>query len=151
MIRMNYLIAILIATSASLSFAADTTPSDSAPSWAKEAQQEIKNKKYDAAINTLLAANQPSSADWNNLLGFAQRKKSPPDLDAAERYYQAALKIDPKHRGALEYYGELYLMKNDLAGAEQMLARLDKVCFFSCEEYRDLKEEIAKYKAKKPK
>ena len=149
MIRMNYLIAILIATSASLSFAADTTPSDSAPSWAKEAQQEIKNKKYDAAINTLLAANQPSSADWNNLLGFAQRKKTPPNLNAAEFYYQAALKIDPKHKGALEYYGELLLMKNDLLGAEQMLARLDKVCFFSCEEYRDLKEVIAKYKTKK--
>ena len=149
MIRMNYLIAILIATSASLSFAADTTPSDSAPSWAKEAQQEIKNKKYDAAINTLLAANQPSSADWNNLLGFAQRKKTPPNLNAAEFYYQAALKIDPKHKGALEYYGELLLMKNDLLGAEQMLARLDKVCFFSCEEYRDLKEAIAKYKTKK--
>ena len=149
MIRMNYLIAILIATSASLSFAADTTPSDSAPSWAKEAQQEIKNKKYDAAINTLLAANQPSSADWNNLLGFAQRKKSPPNLNAAEFYYQAALKIDPKHKGALEYYGELLLMKNDLLGAEQMLARLDKVCFFSCEEYRDLKEAIVKYKTKK--
>ena len=149
MIRMNHLIAILIATSASLSFAADTTPSDSAPSWAKEAQQEIKNKKYDAAINTLLAANQPSSADWNNLLGFAQRKKTPPNLNAAEFYYQAALKIDPKHKGALEYYGELLLMKNDLLGAEQMLARLDKVCFFSCEEYRDLKEAIAKYKTKK--
>ena len=149
MIRMNYLIAILIATSASLSFAADTTPSDSAPSWAKEAQQEIKNKKYDAAINTLLAANQPSSADWNNLLGFAQRKKTPPNLNAAEFYYQAALKIDPKHKGALEYYGELLLMKNNLPGAEQMLARLDKVCFFSCEEYRDLKETIAKYKTKK--
>ncbi len=149
MIRMNYFIAILIATSASLSFAADTTPSDSAPSWAKEAQQEIKNKQYDAAINTLLAANQPSSADWNNLLGFAQRKKTPPNLNAAEFYYQAALNIDPKHKGALEYYGELLLMKNDLLGAEQMLARLDKVCFFSCEEYRDLKEEIAKYKAKK--
>ena len=149
MIRMNHLIAILIATSASLSFAADTTPSDSAPSWAKEAQQEIKNKKYDAAINTLLAANQPSSADWNNLLGFAQRKKTPPNLNAAEFYYQAALKIDPKHKGALEYYGELLLMKNDLLGAEQMLARLDKLCFFSCEEYRDLKEAIAKYKTKK--
>ena len=149
MIRINYLIAIFIASSASLSFAADTTPSDSAPSWAKEAQQEIKNKKYDAAINTLLAANQRSSADWNNLLGFAQRKKTPPNLNAAEFYYQAALKIDPKHKGALEYYGELLLMKNDLLGAEQMLARLDKVCFFSCEEYRDLKEAIAKYKTKK--
>jgi len=30
-----------------------------------------------------------------------------------------------------------------------MLARLNKVCIFSCEEYRDLKEEIAKFKAKK--
>lgn len=130
-------------------FAADTTPSESAPSWQAEAQKEIKAKSYDAAIKTLLAANQPNSADWNNLLGYAQRKKNPPDLVAAERYYQAALKIDPKHRGALEYYGELFLMKNDLAGAEQMLARLNKACFFSCEEYRDLKEEIANYKAKR--
>ena len=129
--------------------AADTGPSDSAPSWRSEAQKELKANKYDAAIKTLLAANQPNSADWNNLLGYAQRKKTPPDLTAAERYYQAALKIDPKHRGALEYYGELFLMKNDLAGAEQMLARLNKACFLPCEEYRELKDEIAKYKAQK--
>jgi predicted Zn-dependent protease len=129
--------------------AADTTPSESAPSWQADAQKEIKANNYDAAIKTLLAANQPNSADWNNLIGYAQRKKTPPDLAAAERYYQAALKIDPKHRGALEYYGELFLMKNDLAGAEQMLARLNKACFFSCEEYRELKDEIAKYKAQK--
>ncbi len=130
-------------------FAADTGPSESAPSWQAEAQKEIKANQYDAAIKTLLAANQPNSADWNNLLGYAQRKKTPPDLAAAERYYQAALKIDPKHRGALEYYGELFLMKNDLAGAEQMLARLNKACFLPCEEYRELKDEIAKYKAQK--
>ncbi len=130
-------------------FAADTTPSESAPSWQAEAQKEIKANQYDAAIKTLLAANQPNSADWNNLLGYAQRKKTPPDLTAAERYYQAALKIDPKHRGALEYYGELFLMKNDLAGAEQMLARLNKACFLPCEEYRELRDEIAKYKAQK--
>ena len=129
--------------------AADTTPSESAPSWQADAQKEIKANNYDAAIKTLLAANQPNSADWNNLLGYAQRKKTPPDLVAAERYYQAALKIDPKHRGALEYYGELFLVKNDLAGAEKMLARLHKACFFSCEEYRELKDEIAKYKAQK--
>ena len=151
MIRMKYLITILFVDNASFSYEADTTSSSSASSWQAEAQKEIKAKNYDGAIKTLLAANEPNSADWNNLLGYAQRKKSPPDLNAAERYYQAALKIDPKHKGALEYYGELFLMKNDLPGAEQMLARLDKVCFFSCEEYRDLKEEIAKYKAKKPK
>jgi len=130
-------------------FGAYSDSSDSTPSWQADAQKEIKANNYDAAIKTLLAANQPNSADWNNLLGYAQRKKTPPDLVAAERYYQAALKIDPKHRGALEYYGELFLMKNDLAGAEQMLARLNKACFLPCEEYRDLKDAIAKYKAKK--
>jgi len=149
MIRMQHLIAIIFVVSTSFSYAADTTPSSSGPSWQGEAQKEIKEKNYDGAIKILLAANEPNSADWNNLLGYAQRKKSPPNLNAAEFYYQAALKIDPKHKGALEYYGELLLMKNNLPGAEQMLARLDKVCFFSCEEYRDLKEEIAKYKAKK--
>ena len=149
MVKMKHLIAALFVAIASFSYAADTTPSSSASSWQAEAQKEIKAKNYDGAIKTLLAANEPNSADWNNLLGYAQRKKSPPDLNAAERYYQVALKIDPKHKGALEYYGELFLMKNDLPGAEQMLARLNKVCIFSCEEYRDLKEEIAKYKAKK--
>ena len=149
MIRMQHLIAIIFVVSTSFSYAADTTPSSSGPSWQGEAQKEIKAKNYDGAIKTLLAANEPNSADWNNLLGYAQRKKTPPNLNAAEFYYQAALKIDPKHKGALEYFGELLLMKNDLPGAEQMLARLDKVCFFSCEEYRDLKEAIAKYKTKK--
>ena len=149
MIRMQHLIAIIFVVSTSFSYAADTTPSSSGPAWQGEAQKEIKAKNYEGAIKTLLAANEPNSADWNNLLGYAQRKKSPPNLNAAEFYYQAALKIDPKHKGSLEYYGELLLMKNDLPGAEQMLARLDKVCFFSCEEYRDLKEAIAKYKTKK--
>ena len=149
MIKIEHLIAVLFVASASFSYAADTTPSSSGPSWQGEAQKEIKEKNYDGAIKTLLAANEPNSADWNNLLGYAQRKKTPPNLNAAEFYYQAALKIDPKHKGALEYYGELLLMKNNLPGAEQMLARLDKVCFFSCEEYRDLKAAIAKYKTKK--
>lgn len=149
MIKTHHLIAILLSACLSVAHAADTTPSSSGSSWQGEAQKEIKAKNYDGAIKTLLAANETNSADWNNLMGYAQRKKSPPDLVSAERYYQAALKIDPKHKGALEYYGELMLMKNDLPGAEQMLARLNKVCIFSCEEYRDLKEAITKYKAKK--
>ena len=102
MIKIKHLIAVFFVASASFSYAADTTPSSSGPAWQGDAQREIKEKNYDGAIKTLLAANEPNSADWNNLLGYAQRKKSPPDLNAAERYYQAALKIDPKHRGALE-------------------------------------------------
>jgi len=149
MLKTKQIFVLALAACLALAHAADSTPSEPASSWQSQAQKEIKANNYSAAIKTLEAANQINSADWNNLLGYAQRKKSPPDLAAAERFYQAALKIDAKHRGALEYYGELLLMKNDLAGAEQMLARLDKACVFSCEEFRDLKEAIASFKSKK--
>lgn len=129
--------------------AADTTPAKQDPAWLSQARASIKAEKYDQAIQQLQAANDTSSADWNNLLGYSLRKKQPPDLVGAEKYYQAALKIDPAHRGALEYYGELKLMNNDLPGAEVLLARLNKACFFGCEEYSDLKDSIQKYKARK--
>lgn len=130
------------------SFADDAKPTMSDPAWLTDARASIKAKKYDQAIGQLQSANETSSADWNNLLGYSLRKKQPPDLVGSERYYQAALKIDPNHRGALEYYGELKLMNKDLPGAEALLAKLDKVCTFGCEEYSDLKEAVRKYKSK---
>jgi hypothetical protein len=36
---------------------------------------------------------------------------------------------------------------NNLPKAEEHLARLDKLCFFSCEEYRDLKKAVEQYKS----
>lgn len=135
---------------ASATQAADTTPAaPSAPSWQSEARQAIKAQKFDAAVDVLKSAGETTSADWHNLMGFSLRKKSPPDLVRAEQHYQQALSIDPKHKDALEYYGELLLMKNNLAGAEQMLARLEKACFLRCEQKEDLKAAIAAYKNKK--
>jgi Flp pilus assembly protein TadD len=131
------------------SWAADTAPIKSDPVWLTEARASIKAEKYTQAIQQLQAANETSSADWNNLLGYSLRKKQPPDLVGAEKYYQAALKINPEHRGALEYYGKLKLINNDLPGAEALLARLDKACTFGCEEYSDLKGAIQKYKSTK--
>ena len=131
------------------SYAADTAPAKEDPVWLTQARASIKAEKYDQAIKQLQSANETSSADWNNLLGYSLRKKQPPDLVGAEKYYQAALKIDPSHRGALEYYGKLKLINNDLPGAEALLARLDKICTFGCEEYSDLKESVQKYKSKK--
>jgi len=140
---------LLLLSLTGASWAADSTPAKSDPVWLTEARASIKADKYDQAIQQLQAANETSSADWNNLLGYSLRKKQPPDLVGAEKYYQAALKIDPNHRGALEYYGKLKLMNNDLPGAEALLARLDKACTFGCEEYSDLKGAVQKYKAKK--
>lgn len=140
---------LLLLSLTGASQAADSTPAKSDPVWLTEARASIKADKYDQAIQQLQAANETSSADWNNLLGYSLRKKQPPDLVGAEKYYQAALKIDPNHRGALEYYGKLKLMNNDLPGAEALLARLDKACTFGCEEYSDLKGAVQKYKSKK--
>lgn len=141
--------AVLLLTIAGLSQAADSAPAKQDPVWLTQSRASIKADKYDQAIQQLQAANETSSADWNNLLGYSLRKKQPPDLVGAEKYYQAALKIDPDHRGALEYYGKLKLINNDLPGAEALLAKLDKVCTFGCEEYSDLKQAVQKYKAKK--
>ena len=143
------LAAFLFISTVGLSQAADTAPAKQDPVWLTQARASIKAEKYTQAIQQLQAANETSSADWNNLLGYSLRKKQPPDLAGAEKYYQAALKIEPDHRGALEYYGMLKLTNNDLPGAEALLARLDKACTFGCEEYSDLKEAVQKYKSRK--
>jgi tetratricopeptide (TPR) repeat protein len=112
-----------------------------------QARSHIQARQWAAALDELKRVNDTGSADWNNLMGYSLRKSSKPDLDAAERFYNEALRIDPKHRNAIEYLGELHLMKGDLAAAEKRLAALDKLCTFGCEQYTDLKKAIERYKS----
>ncbi len=129
--------------------AADT--SEPAPAVAADplapARANIKAKRWPAALADLKRVNAGNSADWNNLMGYTLRKQTPPDLEGAQRHYDAALRIDPRHRGALEYSGELALMKGELPVAEQRLAALKGACSTPCEELDDLKKAIEKYKA----
>jgi tetratricopeptide (TPR) repeat protein len=62
-------------------------------------------------------------------------------------YYQRALAINPSHKGANEYLGELYLMMKDLPKAEAQLALLKGICPGGCEELEDLEADIADYKS----
>jgi len=80
-------------------------------------------------------------------MGYAHRRADPPDLAEAERFYLAALNLEPKHRGALEYLGELRLQQGDLEGAEKQLALLKKATFLRSEEFKDLQAAISRYKA----
>jgi hypothetical protein len=59
---------------------------------------------------------------------------------------KAALKIDPNHLGANEYLGELYLKLKQPAKANAQLAKLEQICGTNCAEYKDLAQDIAKYK-----
>ena len=77
----------------------------------------------------------------------ALRKSGAGKWTASEKYYDTALKIDPRHRGALEYSGELYLSMGDLTKAEQRLAALGQACNMSCPEYKDLKASVEGFKA----
>ena len=59
----------------------------------------------------------------------------------------AALRVNPRHLGALEYAGELAWMKGELPVAQSRLVALEKACNARCEVFDDLKKAIARYKA----
>ena len=109
----------------------------------------IAAKDWAGALAALRAQPQAASADWNNLMGYTLRKLPSPDLAKAEAHYLEALRLDPGHRGANEYLGELYLMKGDVASAEQRLAALAQLCPGGCEQREDLARAIAVFQAKK--
>lgn len=110
------------------------------------AREAIAERRWDDALEALGRARDPSSADWHNLMGFASRKRDRPDLEAAQRHYDEALRIDPDHRGALEYAGELALAKGDLRLAERHLERLVRLCPAGCEEREDLQREVERFR-----
>jgi Flp pilus assembly protein TadD len=93
-------------------------------------------------------AQSPNNAEYHNMYAYSLRKGPNPDMSLVFRHYNQALQIDPKHKGANEYLGEAYLMVNNLPKAKEQLATLDKLCFFSCREYSELKKSIADYEAK---
>jgi tetratricopeptide (TPR) repeat protein len=93
-------------------------------------------------------ARSPDNAEYHNRYAFALRKGPSPDMELVFRHYREALRLDPEHRGAHEYIGEAYLMVGDLGKAKQHLAVLDRLCLFGCEEYDDLKREVAAYEAR---
>jgi tetratricopeptide (TPR) repeat protein len=113
----------------------------------KAGMAAVNAAQRDKAIPPLNAylARKPDDADAWNELAHAYRKSG--DLANAFKGFARALQIDPKHRNAHEYLGEAYLQAGDLARAEAELRTLDSLCFLPCEQHKDLKEEIRRYKA----
>ena len=102
----------------------------------------IAKKDFTAALAALKIADKdfPNNADVNNLLGYSARNLK--QYKPAATYYTKALKIDPKHLGALEYQGELFMLTKKTADAKKNLAKLKSLCGVNCEEYLDLKRAI---------
>ena len=122
-----------------------------APSEYGRAKAMIEARNYTNALPLLqqVVQRDPRNADAYNLMGYATRASGNPR--GSLQYYQQALAIDARHLGAHEYLGEAYLMLDQPADADKMLARLNSLCVFGCTEYRMLKAAIANYQqGKKP-
>lgn len=146
---------LLLVTSLNPSFAADnsgpsttneSTSTESFESKLEKARKLVDQKKWKSAISELkkLSKTNKSNADVWNLLGFAARNSG--DLKNSATYYKKALSIDPKHLGALEYQGELFLKLKQVDKAKKNLELLKNYCGTSCAEYKDLDKDIKSYK-----
>jgi len=142
-----FFLALMVATAA---WGADTPqPEPSAPKDPAMAQARAAIARQDwagaqAVLRDAVAKN-PQSADYHSLYAYAMRKGPKPAMDLVFRHYNEALRLDPKHRGAHEYLGEAYLTAGNLPKAKEHLAALDELCASGCEEYAELKKEIAAY------
>jgi Flp pilus assembly protein TadD len=128
---------------------ARTTPTPAPSVAAKNVTTELTKirtliaaKNFSAALSALKVADKdfPNNADINNLLGYSARNLK--QYKPAATYYAKALKIDPKHLGALEYQGELFMLTKKTSDAKKNLAKLKSLCGVNCEEYLDLKKAI---------
>ncbi|MBI3373946.1 MAG: tetratricopeptide repeat protein [Betaproteobacteria bacterium] len=149
----HVLIAVLAAITAPAWSAAGGGGADRAPEdpVVVSARTAFEKKDWVAAAGMLkdALARNPQNADYHNLYAYATRKGANPDMNLVFKHYNEALRIDPKHLNAHEYIGEAYLMINNLAKAKEHLAALDRLCFFGCEEYDDLKKAVAAYEKQK--
>jgi tetratricopeptide (TPR) repeat protein len=137
------ILALLIAATAlaPAAQAVDVVTSRDAPDLTS-VRAKLKAKDFAAALaefTPMLRVNE--HADVYNLMGFALRKTG--DTRQAYTYYRKALDFDPRHKGALEYLGELYVETGQIDKARENVALLKTLCPNGCEELADLEKTIA--------
>ncbi len=121
--------------------AVDVVTSRDAPDLTS-VRAKLKAKDFAAALAELTPMLRTNEhADVYNLMGFALRKTG--DTRQAYTYYRKALDFDPRHKGALEYLGELYVETGQIDKARENAALLKTLCPTGCEELADLEKTIA--------
>jgi cytochrome c-type biogenesis protein CcmH/NrfG len=122
-------------------YAVDNMSSTDAPDLTS-VRAKLKAQDYKAALAELRdLAEDVQQADVYNLLGFALRKTG--DFKTSLTYYTKALELQPDHKAAREYLGELYVETGNLDKAKEQLAALAKLCPNGCEEREDLQKAIS--------
>ncbi len=146
-IAMALISVVLIAPPSFAAGSSDYSSTSTTSSAMKKINKLIKAEDFTAAYKLLSdeVKTSPKDADIHNLLGFSARKLG--QYTESEAHYTRALELDPKHKGALEYMGELYLTLNQPEKTAALRARLDDVCWLGCDELDDLDAAIEAWKA----
>ena len=107
----------------------------------------VYSGRFEEAIRLLIKVvnTEPKNADAHNYLGYSYRKIG--KLELAESSYQYVFAINPNHKGALEYQGEMFLKQDNLSAAKKNLSRLKGLCPSGCKELSELERAIADFKA----
>ncbi|ANK93274.1 MULTISPECIES: tetratricopeptide repeat protein [Rhizobium] len=122
-------------------FAVDNMESTEAPDLTS-VRAKIDAKDYAGALAELRGlAEDNQQADVYNLMGYTLRKTG--DYRTSLTYYTKALELQPDHKAAREYLGELYVETGEMAKAEEQLSSLKQLCPSGCEELEDLQNAIA--------
>jgi len=135
-----------------VAYAAESEPSSPINSANRDyaaGKQAVDKKDWPTAVASFrkVVAAQPNNADGYNMLGYSLRWMG--QMDDAFAAYDRALKINPKHKGALEYSGVAYLKAGDPEKANAQLVKLETIAGKNSEEYRDLAKAISEYNASK--
>jgi Flp pilus assembly protein TadD len=121
-------------------YAVDNIESSDAPDLTS-VRGKIKAQDYAGALAELRnIAEDTQQADVYNLLGYTLRKTG--DFKTSLTYYTKALELQPDHKAAHEYLGELYIQTGDTAKARQQLDVLAHLCPAGCEEREDLENAL---------
>ena len=121
-------------------FAVDNMSSTDAPDLTS-VRAKIKAQNYAAALTELRdLAEDVQQPDVYNLLGFTLRKTG--DFKTSLTYYTKALELQPDHKAAREYLGELYVETGNMEKAKEELAILG-VVVGGREEREDLQKVIS--------
>lgn len=117
----------------------------------REARAAIAASRWAEAVEQLRAHVKTYSddADAYNLLGYSLRRSG--QHTDAQLAYERALQIDPSHRGAHEYLGELMLTLGRRDRAAFHLGVLEGLCGNLCAEYQQLKRAVDAQTAPSPK
>jgi tetratricopeptide (TPR) repeat protein len=109
-------------------------------------KKALAAEDWDGAIAAfeLAALRDPRNADIHNSIGYAHRRLR--QLGPAIGHFQQALVFNPRHRGAHEHLGELYLLLDEPARADEHLAALEQICLVPCAEFGNLKRAISAYR-----